>query len=316
MPAGADTPPHTSVDAQGFHGARSRKKGHVMTRARMATGGRVAGKVALITGAAKGQGRSHAIRLAEEGASIFALDICAQIPGIDHPMGTEEDLAETAKAVEAVGGQIETLVCDVRDLEGMQHAADSCVERFGGVDIVCANAGIASHGATWELTRAAWQDMIDVQLTGVWHTVRATLPPMIAAGRGGSIIITSSSAGLVGIRNLSHYSAAKTAVVGYCRAVAQEVGEYSIRINTVHPSAVPTDLAINAASLKLFLPDHPDPGPADVAPLYQSMHMLPIPWVETVDISNAVLWLASDEARYVTGIALPVDAGLSQKYPG
>lgn len=277
---------------------------------------RVEGKVALITGAAKGQGRSHAIRLAEEGARIYALDICVQMPGIDHPMGTQADLAATAAAVEAIGGEIKTVVCDVRDLDGMQRAADDCVERFGGIDIVCANAGIATHGATWDLTSAEWQDMIDVHLTGVWHTVRAVLPAMITAGRGGSIIITSSSAGLVGIRNLSHYSAAKTAVVGYCRAVAQEVGEHGIRINTVHPSAVPTDLAINAASLKLFLPDHPSPNVDDVAPLYRSMHVLPIPWVEAIDISNAVLWLASDEARYVTGIALPIDGGLSHKYPG
>jgi (+)-trans-carveol dehydrogenase len=277
--------------------------------------GRVQDKVAFITGAARGQGRSHAVRLAEEGADIFALDICAQIDGTAHSMGTWEDLQETQRLAEKHGRRIVIHRADVRDLGAIEQAVAVCLAELGRLDIVCANAGISSYGMTWEITPQAWKDTLDVDLTGVWHTVRAAIPPMIAAGRGGSIVITSSSAGLVGIPSLAHYTAAKMGVMGICRVLAQEVGQHFIRVNTVHPTGVDTELALNPSVFKLFMPHLDNPTREDAAEIFKNMNILPIPWIDPVDVSNAVLWLASDEARYVTGIALPVDAGVSQKYP-
>jgi SDR family mycofactocin-dependent oxidoreductase len=277
---------------------------------------RVEGKTAFITGAARGQGRSHAVRLAEEGARIIAVDICEQIPGVAYDMATYEDLRTTQELVEKAGGEILVQKVDVRDLAAMEAAVTRGLDHFRYIDIVCANAGISSYGKAWELSEDAWRDTIDVNLTGVWHTVRATVPPMLDAGRGGSIVITSSSAALVGIPTLSHYTAAKTGLVGFTRSLAQELGEHHIRVNTVHPTGVDTHMALNDYSFRLFMPDIANPTRADAAKLFRSMNILPIPWVEAADISNAVLWLASDESRYVTGAAIPVDAGVSQKYPG
>jgi SDR family mycofactocin-dependent oxidoreductase len=278
--------------------------------------GRVAGKTAFITGAARGQGRSHALRLAEEGANIIAIDICDQIEGVAYEMATPEDLKETVRIVEAAGGQIEAFEADVRDLVVLGAAAEAGLRRFGAIDIVCANAGISSYGRTWELSPQLWQDTIDVDLTGVWHTVKATVPAMVERNQGGSIIFTSSSAALVGIPTLSHYTAAKTGLLGLARSLAQELGEYFIRVNTIHPTGVDTAMALNPSTYALFMPDKANPTREDAAEMFRSMNILPIPWVDPVDISNAVLWLASDEARYVTGAAIPVDAGVSQKYPG
>lgn len=277
---------------------------------------RVEGKTAFITGAARGQGRSHAVRLAEEGARIIAVDICEQIPGVAYDMATYEDLRTTQELVEKAGGEILVQKVDVRELAAMEAAVALGLDRFQCIDIVCANAGISSYGKAWELSEDAWQDTIDVNLTGVWHTIRATVPPMIDADRGGSIVITSSSAALVGIPTLSHYTAAKTGLVGLTRSLAQELGEHHIRVNTVHPTGVDTHMALNDYAFRLFMPDIVNPTRADAARLFRSMNILPIPWVEAADISNAVLWLASDESRYVTGAAIPVDAGVSQKYPG
>jgi SDR family mycofactocin-dependent oxidoreductase len=276
----------------------------------------VAGKTALITGAARGQGRSHAIRLAGEGARIIAVDICEQIPDVAYEMPTYDDLRVTQKLVEEAGGQILIDKVDVRDLGELERAVARGLDRFQSIDIVCANAGISSYGKTWELSQHAWQDTIDVNLTGVWHTVRAAVPPMIEAGNRGAIIITSSSAALVGIPTLSHYTAAKTGLLGLARSLAQELGEHHIRVNTIHPTGVDTHMALNDYAFRLFMPDIENPTREDAAQLFRSMNILPIPWVEPADISNAVLWLASDESRYVTGAAIPIDAGVSQKYPG
>jgi (+)-trans-carveol dehydrogenase len=278
--------------------------------------GRIEGKVALVTGAARGQGRSHAVRLAQEGADIVALDICDQIEGTAHSMGTWDDLKETQRLVEDLDRRIIIEKADVRDLDAVERVTARGVGEFGRLDIVAANAGISSYGTTWEITPQAWKDTIDVDLTGVWHTVRAAVPHMIEAGNGGSIIITSSTAGLVGIPNLAHYTAAKMGVMGIARVLAQELGPHFIRVNTVHPTGVNTELALNPFTFKLFMPHLENPTKEDAAEIFKSQNALPIPWVEPVDISNAVLWLASDEARYVTGIALPVDAGCTQKYPG
>jgi SDR family mycofactocin-dependent oxidoreductase len=273
--------------------------------------GRVEGKVAFITGAARGQGRSHAITLAREGADIIAVDLAAQIESVPYPMATPEDLADTVKEVEALDRRIVATQTDVRDYDALKAAVDDGVAQLGRLDIVSANAGIFSFGTLEELAETTWQDMIDTNLTGVWHAVKAAIPHLRAAGRGGSIILTSSTAGLKALPNTGHYNSAKHGVVGLMRTLALELAPDFIRVNSVHPTSVNTDMIQNSATYELFAPDLPEGQRTKeaLAPRFQEMDVLPIPWVEPADISNAVLWLASDESRYVTGITLPVDAG-------
>ncbi len=273
--------------------------------------GRVAGKVAFITGAARGQGRSHALRLAQEGADIIAVDICGQIGTVPYPMATEADLAETVKEVEALDRRIVATQADVRDYGAVKAALEEGVAQLGRLDIVSANAGVFGFSTLENMDETTWQDMIDVNLTGVWHAAKAAIPHLRAAG-GGSIILTSSTAGLKAIPNTGHYNAAKHGVVGLMRTLANELAADRIRVNSVHPTAVDTDMIQNAATYELFAADLPEAERTRevLAPRFGQLNLLPIPWVEAVDISNAVLWLASDEARYVTGVTLPVDAGL------
>src|SRR5215217_3469402 len=272
--------------------------------------GRVEGKVAFITGAARGQGRAHAVRLAQEGADIIAVDICKQIDTVQIPLSTPEDLAETADLVKAHDRRIYTAEVDVRDFEALKAAVDAGVEQMGRLDIIIANAGIGNGGATLDKTSEQdWRDMIDVNLSGVWKTVKAGVPHILAGGRGGSIILTSSVGGLKAYPHTGHYIAAKHGVVGLMRTFAVELGSQSIRVNSVHPTNVNTPMFMNDGTMKLFRPDLESPGPEDLAPVAQLMHVLPVGWVEPVDISNAVLFLASDEARYITGLPLTVDAG-------
>ncbi len=278
--------------------------------------GRVSGKVALVTGAARGQGRSHAVRLAEEGADIIAVNICAQIDSVLYPMATPMDLDETVALVEKLGRRVVRRQADVRDVDHLAAAVADGVAELGRLDVVCANAGIASYGPSWELATQTWQDMIDVNLTGVWNTVRSAIPTMIEQGEGGSLILTSSTAGLVAIPTASHYSAAKTGVVALARALAQELGPHFIRVNTVHPTGVDTDMLHNEQTYGLFVPPGSEAGREVIAPMTTAQNAIPVPWVEPRDISNAVLFLASDESRYVTGCALTVDAGATIKYPG
>jgi (+)-trans-carveol dehydrogenase len=276
--------------------------------------GRVAGKVAFITGAARGQGRSHAIRLAQEGADIIAVDICGQVESVPYPMSTPDDLAQTVKEVEALDRRIVATQADVRDYGALKAAVDDGVAQLGRLDIVSANAGIFSFGTLEELDDTTWQDMIDVNLTGVWHAAKAAIGHLRAAG-GGSIILTSSTAGLQAIENTGHYTSAKHGVVGLMRTLARELAPDMIRVNSVHPTVVNTDMVQNAATYALFAPDLPEAERTKetIAPRFAALNVLPINWVEPVDISNAVLWLASDEARYVTGVTLPIDAGLLTK---
>jgi len=273
--------------------------------------GRVEGKVAFITGAARGQGRSHAVRLAEEGADIIAIDVCKRISSnADIPAPTPEDLAETAELVKNLNRRVVTAEVDVRDYAAVKAAVDSGVEQLGRLDIIVANAGIGNGGHTLDLTSEAdWNDMIDVNLSGVWKSVKAAVPHLIAAGRGGSIILTSSVGGLKAYPHTGHYIAAKHGVVGLMRTFAVELGHHSIRVNSVHPTNVNTPLFMNEGTMKLFRPDLENPGPDDMAVVAQMMHVLPIGWVEPVDISNAVLFLASDESRFVTGLPMTVDGG-------
>ena len=270
---------------------------------------RLEGKVAFVTGAARGQGRSHAVRLAEEGADIIAVDIASQIDTVPYSMGSPDDLAETVEEVEALDRRIVAGQADVRDYDALKAALDDGVARLGRLDIVAANAGIVGYASAEELTEQAWRDMIDVNLTGVWHTVKAAIPHLRAAS-GGSIVITSSLAGLEGAPNAAHYAASKHGVVGLMRTLANELAPDMVRLNTVHPSAVDDEMLHNQALYHLFMPDHQgDITREEVAPAFQTVNALPVPWVEPVDISNAVLFLASDEARYITGVTLPVDAG-------
>ncbi|MFL0240671.1 mycofactocin-coupled SDR family oxidoreductase [Mycobacterium sp. SMC-18] len=273
--------------------------------------GRVEGKVAFITGAARGQGRSHAVRLAEEGADIIAIDICG--PVSSNPQiapATRDDLAETADLVKQLNRRIVTAEVDVRDYAAVKAAVDNGVEQLGRLDIICANAGIGNGGQTLDHTSEEdWTDMIDVNLSGVWKSVKAAVPHLISQGQGGSIILTSSVGGLKAYPHTGHYIAAKHGVVGLMRTFAVELGHHSIRVNSVHPTNVNTPLFMNEGTMKLFRPDLENPGPDDMKVVAQMMHVLPVGWVEPVDISNAVLFLASDESRYVTGLPMTVDAG-------
>jgi len=273
--------------------------------------GRVEGKVAFVTGAARGQGRSHAIRLAEEGADIIAIDLAAQVDSVPYAMATPDDLAQTVKEVEALDRRIVATQADVRDYGAVKAAVDDGVAQLGRLDIVAANAGIFSFGRADVLEEQTWQDMIDVNLTGVWHAAKAAIPHLKAGGHGGSMILTSSTAGLMPFENMAHYTAAKHGVVGLMRTLALELAPDFIRVNSVHPTSVNTDMIQNSATYELFAPDlTPEQRTKDVlGERFQTLNALPIRWVEPRDISNAVLFLASDEARYITGITLPVDAG-------
>jgi (+)-trans-carveol dehydrogenase len=274
--------------------------------------GRVQGKVAFITGAARGQGRSHAIRLAQEGADIIAVDICQDVPGVPYPGATQADLDQTVKEVESLDRRIVAQQADVRDLAALQAAVDEGMAQFGHIDVVCANAGIGTFGPAMDLSEDDWQSVIDINLTGVWKTVKAAARPMVERGAGGSIILTSSTAGLVAFPNLGHYTAAKHGVVGLMRVLAVELAPLSIRVNSVHPTTVDTPMVQNPAMYELF--GMPGATREQAAEGFKAINALPIPWVEAVDISNAVLFLASDEARYVTGTTLQVDAGGTAPY--
>ena len=272
--------------------------------------GRMDGKVAFVTGAARGQGRSHAVRLAHEGADIIAVDICRDFENSPVDGATPDDLDETAGMVKNAGGRVVTAEVDVRDYDALRAAVDGGVEQLGRLDVIVANAGIGTTaGKLHKTDEALWQEMIDVNLSGVWKTVKAGVAHVLAGDRGGSIVLTSSVAGNKAYPHVGHYVAAKHGVIGLMRSFAVELGQRMIRVNAVLPTHVNSPLLMNEATYRAFRPELDNPGPDDLAPVCQSFHYLPIPWVTPEDISNAVLFLASDEARYITGVALPVDAG-------
>ncbi len=278
--------------------------------------GRVEGKVAFITGAARGQGRSHAVRLAQEGADIIAVDLCESVPSVErfYPGATPEDLAQTVEAVEALDRRIVASQADVRDYDALEAAFQEGVAQLGRVDIVSANAGIFIFGdQSQDVSETDWDDVVDINQKGVWHTCKAVIPHLIEQGSGGSIVLTSSTAGLKGTPNVLPYTAAKHAVVGIMRTLALELAPHSIRVNTIHPTGVATDMILNEAAFSLFLPDETHPTREQAAEAFQTTNALPVPWVEPIDISNALLFLASDESRYVTGLELKVDAGYTIK---
>ncbi|CCH87708.1 Short-chain dehydrogenase/reductase SDR [Modestobacter italicus] len=271
--------------------------------------GRVEGKVAFITGAARGQGRSHAVRLAQEGADIIAVDVCRQVETVPYPTATSEDLAETVRQVEALDRRIIATEADVRDLAALQAAVDDGVAQLGRLDIVLANAGISTPASTLEMDEETWSTMIDVNLTGQWKTIKAAVPHVVAGGRGGSVVITSSLAAIYANPNTAHYSAAKAGLVMFAKVLAKELAPHSIRVNTIHPTTVATDMILNEPTYRLFRPDLENPTRADFEEAALTLNKLPVPAIEAVDISNAVLYLVSDEGRYVTGTTHVVDAG-------
>lgn len=267
---------------------------------------RFAGKVAFVTGAARGQGRNHAVRLAREGADLILADACADVASIGYDLATEADLAETVKLVEALDRRVVAERVDVREGAAVRALVDRGVAELGRLDVVLANAGIAGSEPMVDMSDATWQDMIDINLTGVFKTIRAALPHLTS---GAAIVITSSIAGFKGLANNTHYTAAKHGVMGIMRALANEVGPQGIRVNCVNPTNVDTRMLFNDAIYRLFRPDLEAPTRADVEGIMKGMHVLDRGWVELDDVSNAVLFLASEDARFVTGVALPVDAG-------
>jgi SDR family mycofactocin-dependent oxidoreductase len=264
--------------------------------------GRLEGKVAFITGAARGQGRAHAVRLASEGADIIAVDICAGFESVKLQPATFEELQETARLVEKEGRRIVAEKADVRDLDRLQAVFDAAVDQLGRVDVVVANAGILNSGWSWEMTATQWQEVIDVNLTGVFNTAKVSIPTMIRQGQGGSIIMTSSTAGLYGQPFTASYTAAKHGVVGLARCLANELAEYSIRVNTIHPTGVDTEM-MKEPDLFPMLQSKAE----TLAPVF--MNALPVERMEPEAIAAVVAFLASDESKYITGDQLRIDCG-------
>ena len=272
--------------------------------------GTLDGKVAFITGAARGQGRSHAVTLAESGADVVVVDIDHDIesvfypraetrPGRDRPAGREDRPAGASRVPSTC-----------RDSTALDAAVADTIATFGHIDIVSANAGIATTMVkTWEMSERDWQDVIDVNLTGVWRTIKAVVPPMIHADRGGCIVLTSSLAGLKGYSNIAGYVAAKHGVNGLMRTLANELGPHNIRVNSVCPGLIHTDMMMNQPTYDIFRPEIENPTKQDATEVFRSMQVLPTDWLEPRDVSEVIAWLASDAARFITGTAIPVDAG-------
>jgi len=274
--------------------------------------GRFDGKVALISGVARGQGRSHALRLASEGAAIIGFDGLCTYDTVPYKQATQEDLDETVKLVENAGGRILSGRADVRKRDEIDGIVAKGIAEFGGIDIVVANAGIGINSRPfWEVSQQEWDDVLDVCLMGVWHTVSAAAPSMIAAGKGGSIVVTASAAAIKAAPQLAPYIAAKTGVIGMMRSMANDLAPHKIRINCIAPTAVPTDFVLNDRLYQIFCPDKENPTVEDAAAILRGHHPLGEPWIQPSDASAAVAFLASDEARYISGILLPIDLGLS-----
>lgn len=271
--------------------------------------GRLEGQVAFITGAARGQGRSHALTLAREGCDIIAVDVSKQVETVPYDTATAEDLAETVRQVEALDRRIIAGDVDVRDLQGLTEFVDRGVAELGRLDIVLANAGISAPAPTLEMDEETWDTMIEINLTGVWKTIKASVPHIIEGGRGGSVVITSSLAALYANPNTAHYSAAKAGLVMLSKILAKELAPQSIRVNTVHPTTVATDMILNEPTYKLFRPDLEHPAREDFEEAAKTLNALPIAAMEPSDISNAILYLVTDAGRYVTGTTHVVDAG-------
>jgi SDR family mycofactocin-dependent oxidoreductase len=264
------------------------------------------GKVALVTGAARGQGRAHALALARAGADVVVCDVAAQLATAPYPLATPAELEETGRQVEALGRRCLRARVDVRDGEGMATLARRAAAELGGLDVVVANAGMISYGPLLELSRAQWDEVVGVNLTGVWQTCRAAVPVL---RDGGAVVVTASTAGLRGVPNIGHYAAAKHGVIGLARSLAVELAPRRIRVNVVAPSTVRTPIVLNQATYTLFTGGHEQATLEDALPAFQRLNTLPVPWIEPEDVAAAVVWLAGDQARHITGAVIPVDAG-------
>jgi SDR family mycofactocin-dependent oxidoreductase len=305
-----------SVDPHGYPTVADRTQHMIISGALNHEGGhmgRVAGKVALVSGAARGQGRSHAVRLAEEGADIIAFDRCESMSSVPYQLATEEDLNNTVKAVEALDRRIVARKLDVRDTQGLATLVADGVTALGRLDLVAANAGILPMQGFTETSDELWEDVIGTNLTGVFKTVRAALPAILAGGRGGSIVITSSTAGAKGLPNTAPYTAAKHGVIGLTKVIANEYGKDWIRANALLPTAVGTDMIFNQSLYSVMTGGASGATRETAEPAFASLNTLPLPWIEPVDVSNALVWLCSNEARYITGASISVDAGAIQK---
>jgi SDR family mycofactocin-dependent oxidoreductase len=265
------------------------------------------GKVAFVTGAARGQGRSHAVRLAREGASVIAIDVADAVAVHNtYAPATEADLKETERLLEQVGLPCVVETADVRDLTALDEIVRDALQRLGGrLDVVVANAGINNWGRLWEMSEEQWLTMVDINLSGVWRTMKAAVPHMISAGNGGSIVAISSVAGIKSLPGQAHYSAAKHGVVGLAKTAAIELGEYGIRVNSIHPWGVATAMGEDPYTATI-LTEHPN-----YAVSFGSV-LPPFAFADPNDISDAVIWLASDLARMVTGTQLTVDMGATK----
>ncbi|MEU8028846.1 mycofactocin-coupled SDR family oxidoreductase [Streptomyces sp. NPDC049099] len=270
--------------------------------------GKFDGKVVLVTGAARGQGRSHAVRFAREGADVAVLDVAAQVGSVPYAMPGADDLDETVKLVENLGRRCVSGRVDVRDAERLGSFVAQVEEELGGVDFLLANAGVFSFSTIAEMPDQTWRDMVDVNLTGAFHSIRAVLPGMIARGRG-RIVATSSMAGKMGMANVGHYAATKWGLIGLVKSVATEVGQYGITANVVCTGAVDTPMINNPSSLKLFLPHLDNPSREEVVQAFSQFNTIPKAWAECEDISNTMVFLCSEEARFITGETIAVALG-------
>jgi (+)-trans-carveol dehydrogenase len=266
-------------------------------------------QVVLISGVARGQGRNHAIRFAREGARIIGVDICRDLEHAPYPGATKADLDETVQLVEAAGGAMHAEVADVREYGPTKEAVDRGIERFGRLDVILANAGTYAPMPVQFVAVDSWKETVDINLSGVFHTIKAGLPAMVERQEGGAIVITSSIAGLKGFYGTPAYNASKHGVVGLMRSLALELAPNRIRVNSVHPTSVYTPMIVNDVFPQLVRGDKPDPDMDDVAEFLRKQQAMDVPWIEVDDVTNAVMWLCSDEARYVTGVTLPIDAG-------
>jgi SDR family mycofactocin-dependent oxidoreductase len=269
-----------------------------------AQSGTLRGRVAFVTGAARGQGRSHAVRLAREGADIIALDICSPVPTITYPAATAEDLAETVRAVEAEGRKVLAREVDTRDDAALRQLVADGVEQFGRLDILVVNAGVLGWGRLWELTDEQWDTVIGINLTGSWRTLRAVIPPMIEAGNGGAVVVVSSAAGLKATPGNGHYTATKYGLTGLTNTLALELGEYGIRVNSIHPYSVDTPM-IETEALIEMLGKHPS-----FMHSFPPMPLQPKGFMTPDEVSDVVVWLAGDGSGTLSGAQIPVDKGV------
>jgi SDR family mycofactocin-dependent oxidoreductase len=275
--------------------------------------GQLDGQVAFITGLARGQGRSHALTLAREGADIIGLDLCGEIASTTYPGSTKSDLEETERLIKETGRRVVLSQADVRDYDQVKSAFDRGIEQLGRVDIIIPNAGICAGGKTWEITTDAWREMVDINLTGAWHAVKAAVPTLISQGQGGSVVFIGSTEALKGAENMSSYAASKHAITGLMTCLARELGQYNIRVNSVNPTCVDTNMIQNPYVWGLFQPDNPNPTRESVEDAFTRTHILPVPWMEPVDVSRSILYLVGESGRYVTASTLTIDAGFIVK---